>query len=87
MDIRLNNINNVKRNLNLINISDIVKLSYTHITLWFVILWIFFMNGKLRKYQYSIYLLSIMCFVGGVFIYEINPGYFNYLDKKTFFNT
>ena len=81
MDIRLNNINNVKKNFNLVNFKDIISLTSTHITLWFLILWLFFINGRLREFQFSLYLLSILCFVGGIFIYEINPGYYNYLDK------
>ena len=76
MDIRLNTMNNVKRNVHLLKWSDVLILP-KYLTNWFICLWIFYLHGKLRKYQFSLFLLSIICFVGGIFIYEINPGYYN----------
>ena len=77
MDLRINTINNIRKNAHLLRWSDLLILP-KYLTFWFLCLWIFFLHGKLRKYQFSLYMLSILCFIGGIFIYEINPGYYNF---------
>ena len=77
MDIRLNSMNNVKRNVHLLKWSDLLIFP-KYLTFWFLCLWTFYLHGKLRQYQFSLFILAILCVVGGIFIYEINPGYYNF---------
>ena len=80
MELKINTINNVRRNVHLLRWSDLLIFP-KYLTFWFLFLWGFYLHGKLRKYQFSLYMLSMLCFVGGIFIFELNPGYYNFPER------
>ena len=71
----IDDLNNLQNNKKLELLMESTDSVLTYFTIWVFILQILYYMNILKKYQFSILLLTILVYIGGFFIVYINPKY------------
>ena len=71
----IDDLNNLRNNKKLGILMESKDSVLTYFTIWVFILQILYYLNILKKYQFSILLLSVLVYIGGFFIVYINPKY------------